>query len=160
MAQGSVQPASTYEHMVRFLSSRLRDWYSPSSQAFCMHNRPLTLAKPAASHIEWCTYNVNKETSDAHMSTLCRPSVHGCLTGITGLQAAGATQLQTNHTSMLVKSLLEVQVTSLAQADRMMALTILHKSLQVDQLSPLFPMLTVCKTHTHRTQFKSAISWT
>lgn len=66
------------------------------------------------------------------MSTVCRPSIHGCLTGITGLQAAGAIQLQANQTTMLVNSMLEVQVTSLPQADRMMALTILLRALQVD----------------------------
>ena len=61
----------------------------------------------------------------------CRPSVHGCLTGIAGLQAAEAVQLAPTQTAMLVKALLEVQITSLPQADRMMALTILLRALQV-----------------------------
>lgn len=59
--------------------------------------------------------------------------MHGCLTGIAGLQAAEAVQLGPNQTAMLVKALLEVQITSLPQADRMMALTILHRALQVIQ---------------------------
>ena len=57
--------------------------------------------------------------------------MHGCLTGIAGLQAAEALQLAPTQTAMLVKALLEVQITSLPQADRMMALTILHVALQV-----------------------------
>ena len=60
-----------------------------------------------------------------------RPSVHGCLTGIAGLQAAEAAQLQPDQNARLVKALLEVQITSLPQADRMMALAILSRALQV-----------------------------
>ncbi|KAL3149263.1 hypothetical protein ABBQ32_002080 [Trebouxia sp. C0010 RCD-2024] len=58
------------------------------------------------------------------------PSVHGCLTGIAGLQAAEAVQLAPTQTAKLVKALLEVQITTLPQADRMLALTILHIALQ------------------------------
>lgn len=65
----------------------------------------------------------------------CRPSVHGCLTGIAGLQSAAAVQLQPVQTAMCVKALLEVQITSLPQADRLMALTILSRTLQVVQQS-------------------------
>ena len=91
------------------------------------------------------------------MSTVCRPSIHGCLTGITGLQAAGAIQLQANQTTMLVNSMLEVQVTSLPQADRMMALTILLRALQVDNsASKLVIGATPCQKQAHRTQFQSA----
>lgn len=61
----------------------------------------------------------------------CRPSVHGCLKGTAGLQAAAAVQLQPSQTAMLVKALLEVPISSLPQADRMMALTILSTALKV-----------------------------
>lgn len=61
--------------------------------------------------------------------------MHGCLKGIAGLQSAAAVQLQPIQTVMFVKALLEVQITSLPQADRMMALTILSKALQVVQQS-------------------------
>lgn len=57
--------------------------------------------------------------------------MHGCLKGAAGLQAAAAVQLQPSQTAMLVKALLEVQISSLPQADRMMALTILSTALKV-----------------------------
>lgn len=57
--------------------------------------------------------------------------MHGCLTGIAGLQAAEAVQLAPTQTAKLVNALLEVQITSLPQADRMMTLTILQNALQV-----------------------------
>ena len=61
----------------------------------------------------------------------CRPSVHGCLKGLAGLQATKAVQLQPDQTATLVKALLEVHISSLPQADRMTALTILSRALQV-----------------------------
>lgn len=76
-------------------------------------------------------YNGKSVMVSCNKCVACRPSVHGCLKGTAGLQAAAAVQLQPNQTAMLVKALVEVQISSLPQADRMMALTILSTALKV-----------------------------
>lgn len=69
-----------------------------------------------------------------YVLSACRPSVHGCLKGIAGLQSAA--EVQPNETAMIVRALLEVHITNLPQTDRMMALTILSRTIQVVQQFP------------------------
>ena len=61
----------------------------------------------------------------------CRPSVRGCLKGFSGLLDPGQGSLQSKQVIPLVKALLDVHITALAQADRMLALGVLLSALQV-----------------------------
>ncbi|KAL0023064.1 hypothetical protein WJX79_007041 [Trebouxia sp. C0005] len=58
------------------------------------------------------------------------PSVHGCLKGIAGLMSSDQGPPASNLLCPVVKALLNVHITALTQADRMLALTILRQALQ------------------------------
>ena len=62
---------------------------------------------------------------------LRRPSVHGCLKGVAGLTSSDQGPPASKLLCPVVKALLNARITTLAQADRMLALTILLQALQV-----------------------------
>ncbi|KAL0055388.1 hypothetical protein WJX82_011614 [Trebouxia sp. C0006] len=80
--------------------------------------------------------SVNAQSTQEHLVQFLSsrladwPSVHGCLKGIAGLISSEQGPPASKLLCPVVKALLNVHITTLAQADRMLALTILLQALQ------------------------------